>query len=343
MGRPGGAGASSLRTLRRPQSTQDQYDPWVNLWLEWNENGFQGVPYDPLVATVDKFELFAGWLLGGDGERGRTRDKDLNKVRSALNRWFDDHHRGRPLKGTDISAMIAHYRGLMVLKKAAAGEESDLHRVPCPEAALLKLIVLGQSAVGLELDWIANLLLQTVGWFRADTMAGLRADDVTFDEFGFLNILIRHMKFRPEYRTRPGLMTVPPGPVDQPLHARNAVFAILRRALNANPAVFSMVGRLVSPAEANGAAAAQLITDKLREIVDVESLNLPFGATVSSHSFREMGATASAKAGFDSIRMAAHGHWREIATMYNSYIKPYLSAFPYSRFLAELNDFLRST
>jgi hypothetical protein len=77
--------------------------------------------------------------------------------------------------------------------------------------------------------------------------------------------------------------------------------------------------------------------------VDVESLNLPVGATVSSHSFREMGATASAKAGFDSIRMAAHGHWREIATMYNSYIKPYLSAFPYSRFLAELNDFLRST
>jgi hypothetical protein len=141
-------------------------------------------------------------------------------------------------------------------------------------------------------------------------MVGLWADDVTFDESGFLNILICHVKFRHEYHTRPGLMTVPPGPVDQPLHARNAVFAILRRALDANPAAFSMVGRLVSPAKANGAAAAQLITDKLREIVDVASLNLPVGATVS----REMGATASAKAGFDSIRMAAHGHWREIAS-----------------------------
>ena len=121
------------------------------------------------------------------------------------------------------------------------------------------------------------------------------------------------------------------------------MFAIIRHTLNTNPAVFSMVGRLVSSAKANGVAAAQLITDKLRELVDVKSLNLPVGATVSSHSFREMGATAAAKAGYDSIRMAAHGHWREIATMFNSYIKPFLDAFPFSLVLAELNDFLRST
>jgi hypothetical protein len=341
--RPGGAGAARLRRLRRPQATQDQYDPFVKLWLEWNDLGHLGQPYDPMLATPDKFELFAGWLLGADGEWGRSRNKDLNMIRSALNRFFDDNQRGRPLKGTDVATMVTNYRGLMVAKKKAAGIDADLHRVPCPEAALLTLIALGQSAVGENLNWIANLLLQLIGWFRADTMAGLRAGDVTIDNFGHLNVLIRHMKFRPAYRTQPGLMTIPPGPADQPLHARNVVFAILRRAMDADPSVFSMIGRRVSPSETNGAAAAQLVTDKLRELVDIESLNLPVGATVSSHSFREMGATAAAKAGYDSIRMAAHGHWREIATMYNSYIKPFLDAFPFSLVLAELNDFLRST
>ena len=341
--RPGGAGAARLRQLRRPQATQDQYDPFVKLWLEWNDLGHLGQPYDPMLATSDKFELFAGWLLGADGEWGRSRNKDLNMIRSALNRFFDDNQHGRPLKGTDVASMVTNYRGLMVAKKVAAGEEADLHRVPCPEAALLTLIALGQSAVGENLSWIANLLLQLIGWFRADTMAGLRAGDVTIDNFGHLNVLIRHMKFRPAYRTQPGLMTIPPGPADQPLHTRNVVFAIFRRAMDADPSVFSMIGRRVSPTATNGAAAAQLITDKLRELVDVKSLNLPVGATVSSHSFREMGATAAAKAGYDSIRMAAHGHWREIATMFNSYIKPFLDAFPFSLVLAELNDFLRST
>ena len=51
--------------------------------------------------------------------------------------------------------------------------------------------------------------------FRADTMAGLCAGDVTIDNFGHLNVLIRHMKFRPAYHTQSGLMTIPSGPADQ--------------------------------------------------------------------------------------------------------------------------------
>ena len=157
--RPGGAGAARLRQLRRPQATQDQYDPFVKLWLEWNDLGHLGQPYDPMLATPDKFELFAGWLLGADGEWGRSRNKDLNMIRSALNRFFDDNQRGRPLKGTDVATMVTNYRGLMVAKMVAAGEDADLHRVSCREAALLTLIALGQSAVGENLNWIANLLL----------------------------------------------------------------------------------------------------------------------------------------------------------------------------------------
>ena len=41
-------------------------------------------------------------------------------IRSALNRFFDDNQRGRPLKGTDVATMVTNYRGLMVAKKKAA-------------------------------------------------------------------------------------------------------------------------------------------------------------------------------------------------------------------------------
>jgi hypothetical protein len=62
-GRPGGAGTARLRQLRRPQATHDQYDH-AKLWLEWKDLGHLGQPYDPMVATPDRFELFAGLLLG---------------------------------------------------------------------------------------------------------------------------------------------------------------------------------------------------------------------------------------------------------------------------------------
>eukprot|EP01052_Picozoa_sp_SAG31_P060705 SAG31_NODE_19852_length_590_cov_0.877800_2_plen_50_part_00 len=45
---------------------------------------------------------------------------------------------------------------------------------------------------------------------------------------------------------------------------------------------------------------------------------------------------------FDSVRMAAHGFWESVGTMYSKYIKPYKTIFPYSRWLAELNDHLRA-
>jgi hypothetical protein len=119
-------------------------------------------------------------------------------------------------------------------------------------------------------------------------------------------------------------------------------FWILQQALHRNPSVFSLVGRHVAASAANGGAAAQFLTDNLREICAAVILNLPDGAVIASHSWREMGAVSAHKARYSDIRCVCHGHWREISTMFNSYIKPYLSSFPYSKFLAELFDFLRS-
>ena len=54
-----------------------------------------------------------------------------------------------------------------------------------------------------------------------------------------------------------------------------------------------------------------------------------------------MGAVNCFLARYDSLRMANHGFWRDVSTMWNSYIRPYKDEFPYSRFLGAVFDFLR--
>ena len=45
---------------------------------------------------------------------------------------------------------------------------------------------------------------------------------------------------------------------------------------------------------------------------------------------------------YDSLRCACHGFWKEVDTIWTSYIRPYKEVFPYSAFLAEVFDFLRA-
>ena len=40
--------------------------------------------------------------------------------------------------------------------------------------------------------------------------------------------------------------------------------------------------------------------------------------------------------------MSCHGFWRDLTTMWNSYIRPYKDSFPYCRFLAGVFDFLQA-
>eukprot|EP01052_Picozoa_sp_SAG31_P084169 SAG31_NODE_44440_length_262_cov_28.036810_1_plen_54_part_10 len=54
-----------------------------------------------------------------------------------------------------------------------------MNRVPCPEIAVRRLLRLGESTDSVEtLRWVAVLIVMLLGWFRADTMAGLRQGDV---------------------------------------------------------------------------------------------------------------------------------------------------------------------
>ena len=76
---------------------------------------------------------------------GLTENKDLNLIRSALNRHFSDHRRGyRSFKGVDVNAVIVKWRDMMEGRQRAKGKEPGLNRVPCPEAVLERVIVRGE-------------------------------------------------------------------------------------------------------------------------------------------------------------------------------------------------------
>ena len=297
-------------------------------WLHFCRTGFRGRRYNPLVASVAKWRLFAGWLFA------RSVDKDLNVWRSAINRYLEDHGARRQLLGTSVNAVIKTYKSLQLMRKLARGEEPDLHRVPCPEIAIRRLVRLGATAGRRDLVWICALLVMLLCWFRASTVAGFRPGDVRFDADGDLLITVRQVKGRPEMKVRPGLLHIPRAARG---HPRAEIFRVLHRVLDRDPDALCLVGRTVSARKQGGAAAANRLTKEFRRLVPPETLNLPAGAVVASHSFRELGATMAIKARYSPALSADHGLWRRIATMHERY---FFAEFPYSRWLAAVFDFL---
>lgn len=323
------------------------YDVKVRLWQRFNAEGNRRVAYDPLEATADKFDLFAGWLLGDPelGLRGRSTDKDLNGFRSAINRYLADAGCGRPLRDdVEIGRTIKVYRQLMMKSKAARGQESDLHRVPCPEVVFLFLLEMAEqmSARDDVVIWVAVFVLQLLGWFRGVTMSGMQPGDVVLTPAGQLLVTVRRMKGRLDMATTPGLMSLPPAAAGS---ARWRLYRIMRRAYAISPTWYCAVAKagLSGVKVVTGEdAAATFLTTKLRELTAPLKRTLPKGAVIASHSWREMAAVACFHARYDSLRCACHGFWKDVNTMWTSYIRPYKEVFPYSAFLAEVFDFLRA-
>ena len=114
---PGGEQASVFFGRARPAKQQKTYDRWVQFWVDFNAVGDGWHPYDALVFTLAKWYLFAGYLWN------YTEDRDLNKVRSALNRHFADNRRGRPLLGVDVNKVIKVWGEEMDAKKRGRGEQ----------------------------------------------------------------------------------------------------------------------------------------------------------------------------------------------------------------------------
>ena len=123
----------------------------------------------------------------------------------------------------------------------------------------------------------------------------------------------------------------------------------MKRAFAADPVFFAALRRAELDGLRRRAAVpgesfvATIATQQLREFAAPVIDDLPAGLVVASHSWWEMAATCCAQAHYDSVRMAAHGCWKKIDTMFGHYIDPYIEIFPWSRWLAELFDWLRST
>ena len=325
---PGGEQASVFFGRARPAKQQKTYDRWVQFWVDFNAVGDGWHPYDALVFTLAKWYLFAGYLWN------YTEDRDLNKVRSALNRHFADNRRGRPLLGVDVNKVIKVWGEEMDAKKRGRGEQVGLHRVPCPESAVKTLFARGEVAVGRLLAWCALLVLQLLGWFRAMTIAGLQRGDVYFGVTGELYVRVRYMKMRKIMEREPGLLMIPAAPAG---HWRARALAILHRADILCPGWECTLADRCKPGERGGSVASNLLSQQLRTLVpDAE---LAHGDMVGSHSWREMMALAAHRAGCNPMRAAEHGFWAQPETMWTSYVKPYLT-FPRSPICEEIVDFL---
>ena len=71
--------------------------------------------------------------------------------------------------------------------------EPGLNRVPCPEAAVRRLIERGEAVHGMQLARCCCLVVQLLGWLRADSVAGMRPGDIAFEVDAALVLLIRWM------------------------------------------------------------------------------------------------------------------------------------------------------
>jgi len=247
------------------------------------------------------------------------------------------------LKGTEIEATISQYYILQILSKQIRGEDAGLERVPCPEGLFVYVLQQAEACMDMtRLSWYATFFLQLLGWLRGNSVGGFRPGDIAFDLGGMLNLSIRKMKNRKQFEVHPGLISVPPGPT--PMHVRSRVLRVIRRALHADPAFYMVVARSQDPVKVAAGAdrSAVILTRQLRVMSRDFAVSLPAGAMIASHSWREMAAVACYQVGYDSLRMTEQGFWQNMATMFSAYIKPYLSIFPFSPWLAELFDFLKA-
>jgi hypothetical protein len=104
--RPGSSGARRLLAVARGANTARKYERRLQKWFEFCELGYGGQPYDPDVFSLTKWWLFAGWML----EPANNLDKDLNTVRSAMNRYFEDIGGQRVVLGHSVRVVIQKFK-----------------------------------------------------------------------------------------------------------------------------------------------------------------------------------------------------------------------------------------
>ena len=340
---PGGAMA---REVERESAVGTKYaSARLRRWNQWNEfcalGDGQGNEYELYSVSQSKWKLFSGWLADGVSE-----DKDLNTWRSAINHYFAEAEKGRPLKGFDVNNVIKGHGVLLTKRKVAAGKEMEQFRVGTNKLHIQRLQALGMVVTGRLLSIIGLLLNMSIFGYRAATAGGYLPGDsnwVNGRSVAIADVLVflfRSVKKRPELRWKPEprMRTMP----FEKGHPLRLTMQVIKRAMTADPDALGVAARECRLSSKSTAAdcerlAAPLITKWMRDIFGEGTLGVPKGLFIASHSWRIMLASACQAIKCDLDFVCIECFW-----MNRSSMEPYLKRkIQYDHFWDRYFDFLQ--
>ena len=306
-------------------------------WLQWAKfcalgDGL-GNEYELYSVSQSKWRLFAGWLADGVSE-----DKDLNQWRSAINHYFAEAEKGRPLRGFDINKVIRGHGRLLVKRKKAAGVELEEFRVGCTKLHVIYLCNIGLVVSGKLLSIVALLLNMSVFGYRGATAGGYQDGDAYWGTDEILVFFFRAVKMRPELRYKPvGRTRTMPSSSSHPM--RRAL-VVIRRAMRCDPDALGVAARECGSEPSWTAAqceakTAPLITKWMRSILG-DGMGVAADMYISAHSWRIMLAAACQAIKCDLDYVCVECFWKNRDSM-----DPYLvRKYQYDHFWEQYYDFL---
>eukprot|EP01050_Picozoa_sp_SAG11_P030308 SAG11_NODE_8911_length_963_cov_3.038194_1_plen_277_part_01 len=159
-----------------------------------------------------------------------------------------------------------------------------------------------------KVSWMAVFLVMLMYWFRADTIAGYRPGDITFNDVGAMNFVVRRLK-RGKAHVQPFSKCIP-----CPTTGRSKrIFLVIQHAigLRAGDGEFWFSDYIWGNAPTT---VSDRITQAMAAYLDAKQLFMPEGSFISSHSWRKTGASAYAASQGDWHLLMRWGMWKAIAS-----------------------------
>jgi len=295
---------------------------------------------DAQVFSMETAELFCGYMLSRITRNGGPPILVSNYF-SAFNFVFQkDLKLGRPWTGTDITDLGARYAAASKQRSVDLGVEVPSMRIATPAVGIVHLFKLLETARGEFLCWLATFTIMLLFWFRADTLGGVLSEDparpddlgdIYFNSHGFLCFTVRRVK-RGTAHIQAFVKSIAPPPRTNKL--RTMIWAQLRNAL----AVQKNGTRLIGPQlwGDDPKRVADVISKKMKELLNRSDSGVPLGTFISSHSWRKAGASAAARLKIDWHTIMCWGMWKSHNSA-EKYIDP---TYMFDRVLASIFDFL---
>ena len=296
--------------------------------------------HEAQIFSLDLAELFCAYMLSRITRNGGPPISVSNYF-SAFNFVFQhDLKKGRPWSGTEISDLTARYAAASKQRSNDMGVEVPSMRIPTPAIGIVHIFKLLETAQGEFLCWLATFTIMLLFWFRADTLGGVRKGDparpddpgdIYFSSHGYLCFTVRRVK-RGSAHIQAFVKSISPPPPANTL--RTMIWAKLRLALDVKKNGTRLIGPQLWGDDPK--RAADVISQKMKEILHRGDCGIPLGTFISSHSWRKAGASAAACLRIDWHTIMCWGMWKTHISA-EKYIDP---TYLFDRVLASIFDFL---